>query len=193
MSSYTSVKFNLGKTQQAKIKRALKGGSSCTLRVSAASIGAGDHKLSCTETQIKRLKKKKSAGVGMQVVFSHPSLRHAVKQGGSFLGSVVGGVGHFGVDLLANACGGKLKKKVKAEPKTKGKGIISKIARKAVHYGVDAIGDLIDGAGFFEDLGKPINFAGGKLKSTKKASKTTKGKGLRRKTSGKGMFAAGCS
>ena len=53
------------------------------------SYPAGPHELMLTKTQINKLKKAMSQGTGLDIKISKSQIRKAVRQGGSFWGSLM--------------------------------------------------------------------------------------------------------
>src|SRR4051794_4092043 len=105
------VPFNLGTTQQSKVKSAARNGESVKLRLSAASIGVGEHiQIAVTETQLNRLMKAKEAGKGTEITFSASALKQSIKHGSGFFTNILRKVASAGVrglgNLAATAIGG---------------------------------------------------------------------------------------
>ena len=111
MSKMIMIPFALGVTQQRKLRSAIKQGVGLKLRLSAAAIGAGkDIQLAVTETQAKRLMKRKKAGLGADIAFSASALKQSAKHGSGFFSNILRKAASAGVrglsGLAADAIGG---------------------------------------------------------------------------------------
>lgn len=150
MSKYHLVPFSLGITQIAKVKRALKNNETIKLRLSAKSIGKGTHKLALTDTQYKKVAKKKKEGVGCELTLTSKALRHTAKSGGGFLsglaGTAIKGLSNYIGDEVSGMGVRKAKKRKVA--KKRGKGFLSGLAGSAIKGLGSYIGDKVSGMGF---------------------------------------------
>ena len=80
---------SLNKGQLEKLSRAYNNNSAVTIRLANNEL-SGPHELMLTKTQINKLKKLTSQGVGSNIKISiKKQIRKAVKYGGSLWGSLV--------------------------------------------------------------------------------------------------------
>ena len=74
--------MSLSKGQLKKLSRAYNNNSAITIRLAKNEL-SGPDELMLTKTQINKLKKAESQGVGSDIKISKTQIRKAVKQGGS--------------------------------------------------------------------------------------------------------------
>ena len=88
MANYHSYGVSLSKGQLQKLSRAYNNNSAITIRLANNELSDPD-KLMSTKTQINKLKKAKSQGVGSDIEISKTQIRKAIKQGGSLWSSLI--------------------------------------------------------------------------------------------------------
>ena len=86
MTKYYSYGVSLSKGQLEKLSLAYINNSAITIRLARNEL-SGPHELMLTKTQINKLKKAMSQGVGADIKISKTQIRKAVKHGGSLFGS----------------------------------------------------------------------------------------------------------
>ena len=82
MANYHSYDVSLSKGQLQKISRAYNNNSAITIRLANKEL-SGPDELMLTKTQVSKLKRRKSQGVGAHIKTSKTQIRKAIKQGGS--------------------------------------------------------------------------------------------------------------
>ena len=88
MTKYYSYGVLLSKGQLEKLLWAYNNNSAITIRLAKNEL-SGPHELMLTKTQINKLKKAMSQGVGSDIKITKTQIRKAVKHGGSLWGSVI--------------------------------------------------------------------------------------------------------
>ena len=88
MTKYYPYGVSLSKGQLEKLSRAYNNNSVITIRLTRNEL-SGPHELMLTKTQINKLKKAMSQGTGSDIKISKTQIRRAVRQGGSFWGSLI--------------------------------------------------------------------------------------------------------
>ena len=88
MTKYYPYGVSLSKGQLEKLSRAYNNNSAITIRFTRNEL-SGPHELMLTKTQINKLKKAMSQGTGSDIKISKTQIRRAVRQGGSFWGSLI--------------------------------------------------------------------------------------------------------
>ena len=89
MTKYYSSGVSLSKGQLEKLSRAYNNNNSAiTIRLTRNEL-SGPHELMLTKTQINKFKKAMSQGTGSDIKISKTQIRRAVRQGGSFWGSLI--------------------------------------------------------------------------------------------------------
>ena len=87
MTKYYPYGVSLSKGQLEKLSRAYNNNSAITIRLARNEL-SGPHELMLT-TQINKLRKAMSQGTGSDIKISKTLIRKAVRQGGSFWGSLI--------------------------------------------------------------------------------------------------------
>ena len=80
--------MSLRKGQLEKLSQAYNNNSAITIRLANNEL-SGPHELMLTKTQINKLKKKVSQGVGADIKISKTQIIKAIKYGGSLWGSLI--------------------------------------------------------------------------------------------------------
>jgi len=88
MANYHSYGVSLSNGQLQKLSRAYNNNSAITIRLANNELSGPDEFL-LTKTQINKLKKGKSQGVGSDIKISKTQIRKAIKQGGSLWSSLI--------------------------------------------------------------------------------------------------------
>ena len=88
MANYHSYGVRLSQGQLQNLSRAYNNNSAITIRLANDEL-SGPDKLMLTKTQINKLKKAKSQGVGSDIKISKTQIRKAIKQGGSLWSSLI--------------------------------------------------------------------------------------------------------
>ena len=100
MSQYTAHTVQLSDNQKAKLHRAVKSGSTVSLKLSHAQL-TGRDPLPLTQTQINHIQKSHNAGVGYVLKLSEPQVRNIVT--GGFLPLLLGALGALATGALSGA------------------------------------------------------------------------------------------
>ena len=88
MTKYYCYGVSLSKGQLEKLLWAYNNNSAITTRLAKNEL-SGPHELMLTKTQINKLKKAMSQGVGSDIKITKTRIRKALKHGGSLWGSVI--------------------------------------------------------------------------------------------------------
>ena len=88
MANYHSYGVRLSQGQLQNLSRAYNNNSAITIRLANDEL-SGPDKLMLTKTQINKLKKAKSQGVGSDIKISKTQIRKAIKQGGSVWSNLI--------------------------------------------------------------------------------------------------------
>ena len=88
MANYHSYGVSLSEGQLQKLSRPYNNNSAKTIRLANNEL-SGPDELMLTKTQINKLKKAKSQGVGSDIKISKTKIRKAIKQGGSLWSSLI--------------------------------------------------------------------------------------------------------
>ena len=88
MTKYYSYGVSLRKGQLEKLSQAYSNNSAITIRLANNEL-SGPHELMLTKTQINKLKKVMSQGVGADIKISKTQIRKAIKHSGSLWRSLI--------------------------------------------------------------------------------------------------------
>ena len=88
MTKYYCYGVSLNKGQLEKLLRVYNSNSAITIRLARNEL-SGPHELMLTKTQINKLKKAMSRGLGSDIKISKTQIRKATEHGGSLGGSLI--------------------------------------------------------------------------------------------------------
>ena len=88
MTTYYPYKVSLSEGQKKKLARAYKTSSPITIRLSKSHTSGSDE-LMLTATQINRISKAKSLGVGVEIKISKTQIRKVMREGGSLWSAII--------------------------------------------------------------------------------------------------------